>query len=169
MKTLICLLVISIFISPAFFFFGCDKITDPMENTTDNQTAGQLLKKAYVPRPFDGTIIYTSSSQVNDSVSVYNGTGTITHLGICTVIDTTVHHYTSTGGLTVDGGDWITAANGAKVHMTWFMDYFDPSTWVWEIDGGTGRFEGATGSGPFTAEFTTTGDLMVRFTGTITY
>ena len=169
MKTLICLLVISIFISLVFFFYGCEKITDPMENTTDNQITGQMLKKAYVPRPFDGTLIYTFSSQVNDSVSIYIGTGTATHLGLCTVIDTTIHHYTSTGGLTVEGYDCIKAANGSKIYMTWFMDYFDPTTWVWEFNGGTGRFEGATGGGPFTAEFTTTGDLLVRFTGTITY
>ena len=49
------------------------------------------------------------------------------------------------------------------------MDYYDPSKWEWQINGGTGRFEGATGNGTLTAYFTPTGDLAVGLTGIIIY
>ncbi len=174
MKTLINFWKIFFVLFLVFFISSCDQITDPTDNTMIDKTSNQLLDKAHPTRPIVGDIVYVLSSQVNDTVYSYNGTGNVTHLGLCTVIDITTHHYVFDAdynmiGLTVDGDDWITAANGSKVHMTWFMDYFDPSTWTWKIIGGTERFDGATGSGTFTAEYTDTGDLAVKYTGTITY
>jgi hypothetical protein len=163
MKTLINLLLMSAFMLLSIILAGCEQTTEPTE-----YSGNQQLNKAYQSRPFTGDFIYVFSSQINDSVSTYYATGNASHLGYCTVVDTTIHHYTLTG-LTVEGSDWITAANGALVHMTWFMDYFDPTTWVWEIVGGTGRFNGASGSGTYTAEITSTGDLAIRFTGELTY
>jgi hypothetical protein len=154
------------FILAMFIYSGCEQTTGPIENTPIN--TGQSLNKAFQTRPFTGKYVYSLLSQVNDSVSVYLGTGTATHLGYCTIIDTVIHHYTQTG-LTVDGSDWITCASGELLHMTWFMDYYDPTTWVWEISYGTGRFEGVTGNGTYTAGFTPSGDLWVIFTGTLTY
>ncbi len=167
MKKLFQLLIVISVISVGLFSPGCEQLTDPFESTSING-AEQVLNKDYQTRPFSGYIVYTFISQVNDSVQIYQATGTGTHFGHCTVTDTTTHHYTQTG-LTVVGSDWITVASGALVHMNWFMDYYDPDTWVWEFKGGTGRFEGLTGGGPFTAGYTPTGDLWVNFTGTITY
>ncbi len=163
MKTLVNLLIISVFLTLVIILAGCEQTTEPTQNSVNQQ-----LNKAYQSRPFTGDFIYLLSSQINDSVSVYYGTGNASHLGYCTIVDTTVHHFTLTG-LTVEGNDWITAANGALVHLTWFMDYYDPTTWLWEIVGGTERFTGATGNGTYTAGYTNSGDLWVKFVGSITY
>lgn len=168
MKTLINILIMNTFIFLVFIFSGCEQITDPADNSASNNASDNILTKEYQARPFVGELIYTYLSQINDSVSVYTGTGNATHFGYCTVVDTTMHHYTLTG-LTVEGTDWITTANGSVIHMTWFMDYYDPTTWVWEFHSGTRQFYGVSGSGPFTAAFTSSGDLWVRYTGTITY
>ncbi len=163
MKSLGNLLIVCSFISIVIILAGCEQTTEPTEISVNQQ-----LNKAYQTRPFSGDFLYVFSSLINDSVAVYYATGNASHLGYCTIIDTTIHHYTLTG-LTVEGSDWITAANGALVHMTWFMDYYDPTTWVWEIVGGTGRFSGVSGSGTFTGESTSAGDLAIRYTGEISY
>ena len=168
MKKLFYFLFIISVISVGIFYSGCEQTTEPSTGITNNNATRDLLSKAYETRPFIAEVVATFMTQVNDSVTVYYGTGTATHWGLFTVIDTVTHHITQTS-YTVDGNDWITVANGALVHMTWFADYYDPTTWVWEIIGGTGRFEGATGEGTWTGEFLPSGDLWVRYTGTITY
>ena len=168
MKKLFHFLFIISIISVGVFYSGCEQTTEPSTSIKVNNTATDPVNKAYETRPFFAEVIVTLLTQVNDSVSVYTGTGTATHWGLFTVVDSVTHHISQPGFL-VDGNDWITAANGALVHMTWFADYYDPSTWVWEITEGTGRFEGATGEGTWTGEFLPSGDLWVRYTGTITY
>ena len=122
MKTLIKFLIINAFILMVYIFSGCEQITDPVDNSaTDNNT----LNKAYQTRPFVAEVVATFLTQVNDSVTVYFGTGHATHWGRFTVMDTVTHHINQTS-YTVDGNDWITVANGDLVHMTWFADYYDP-------------------------------------------
>lgn len=163
MKTLIKFLIMNAFILLVFIFSGCEQITQPISETGLNS-----LQKAFETRPIKGIFIYTSPTQINDSVFAYTATGNASHLGNCTVLDTVIYHYTPTG-VTVDGTDWITVANGSIIHMTWFMDLNNPSTWVWEFVSGTGRFAGVIGNGTFTTEMTGSGDLIVTFLGTITY
>lgn len=162
------------FVMSAFFFISCDQITDPTISNSVDKSPNQELNKDFQTRPFTAPIIYKMVSQVNDSIFVYEGSGNVTHLGLTSVLDTTIHHFVfdedfNMIGLTVEGIDVLTAANGDKVYLTWFMDYFDPSTWTYAINGGTGRFAGATGVGMFTAEYTASGDLAVTFKGNITY
>ena len=168
MKKLFYFLFITSVITTGIFYCGCEQTTEPSAGMTNNNATDQLLNKAYQTRPFAGEFVYVFLLQINDSVQTYYASGTATHFGYCTVIDTTIYHYTQTG-LTVEGRDWITVASGELVHEIWFMDYFDPTSWVWEIIGGTGRFAGATGSGSFITDITATGDLWVRWTGSITY
>jgi hypothetical protein len=168
MKKLFNFLFIVSVISVGVFCSGCEQTTEPSAGITNNSEAMGPISKAYETRPFVAEVVATLLSQVNDSVSVYYGTGTATHWGLFTLIDSVTHHISLPGYL-VEGNDWVTVANGDLVHMTWFADYYDPGTWVWEIIGGTGRFEGATGEGTWTGEFLPSGDLWVRYTGTITY
>jgi len=50
-----------------------------------------------------------------------------------------------------DGGGWFTAANGDEVYFDYYGNFFPGPVpgglGVYEINGGTGRFDGATGSG----------------------
>ena len=168
MKKLFHFLSIFSLISVGIFYSGCEQTTEPTTGITNNNAATVLVSKSTVTRPFIAEVVATLLTQVNDSVTVYTGTGTATHWGRFTLIDSVTHHI-SLPGFLVSGNDWVTVANGDLVHMTWFADYYDPTTWVWEIIGGTGRFEGATGEGTWEGEFLTSGDLWVRYTGTITY
>ncbi len=83
------------------------------------------------------------------------GEGTATHLGRYTSSASAVVTFTSEGAV-FDGGGTFTAANGDELVFTYTGDFFPgpvPSgVGTYEIDGGTGRFDGATGSGTFRSE-----------------
>ncbi len=84
-----------------------------------------------------------------------SGTGRMSHLGTVTV---TNNHCTYLGDSSVSGGQLtMTAANGDELFMTYsggFELVFEGGnpvrsdiTLEWDIVGGNGRFDGATGSG----------------------
>jgi hypothetical protein len=64
--------------------------------------------------------------------------------------------FTSPTTAVFDGGGTFTAANGDQLTFTYTGDFFPgpvpAGRGPYEIDGGTGRFEGATGSGVFRSE-----------------
>lgn len=83
------------------------------------------------------------------------GEGQATHLGHYTSSARAVVTFTSEGAA-FDGGGTFTAANGDELVFTYTGDFFPgpvPSgVGTYEIDGGTGRFDGATGSGTFRSD-----------------
>lgn len=101
------------------------------------------------------------------------GSGVATHLGR---FDTVQHQCTTSADPTAfTGGVYVfTAANGDTIYGTYAgrfvpipgSDEFRPDA-HWTIDGGTGRFAGATGGGPVTGHALPTGGTVI-LDGTIT-
>ncbi len=160
MKTLSKILTANVFILLAFIFSSCEQTTEPIVNITPNETADATLDKANPERPFKGNVLYTLTDA--DQTHLYlSGTGNLTHLGKCTTLETI---YLVEGF----GEDTFTAADGSRIHMIW--NPVGDDTFTWKIDGGTGRFEGATGSGicPPVVE-NPNGTLAIEFIGVIKY
>src|SRR5262245_1698697 len=76
------------------------------------------------------------------------------------------------------GPGTLTAANGDEVHLSWIAFYFPvtgpetdiPFTGAIIVDGGTGRFQGATGSASFTGfQDYAGGPFSFTWLGTISY
>jgi hypothetical protein len=179
------ILVLALF-AIAFTFSAC---SDSSLTGVDEQH--QIAK---MERPFKGnwegmTYIISETGRLIDCQ------GNCTHLGLfeATVTYTVTYNapppYT-TGGTIIDGEAEMIAANGDKVYLgnltgNWMFNGLDPITGfpnsvyfdcVSDIVGGTGRFEGATGSftGDGLQKFYATEPLRpqeISFTwsGTITY
>lgn len=105
--------------------------------------------------------------------AVPTGSGTATHLGQWTVSGTV--HYTpdSNGVLHSNGEGTLTAANGDKLNIV-IEGILDPVTavdqGVFRFAGGTGRFEGATGTLNFVVSINpVTGGFDLTAVGKIDY
>jgi hypothetical protein len=160
MKTLIHFSIANIFILVAFIFSCCKQVTEPTVNTVADKTANKQLNKAKPEKPFKGNVLYTFSSMDADKYYL-SGTGNLTHLGKSTTVETIYFAERR-------GEDTFTAADNSQIHMTW--NAVDNGTFTWKIDGGTRRFEGATGSGvcPPVVE-NPDGTIEVEFIGIIKY
>jgi hypothetical protein len=104
------------------------------------------------------------------AVITSTGEGTSSHLGKLTTSGVVTLTWT-TGGVKVTGTATTVAANGDKLYNTlegWSVGEgaLDGS---FVITGGTGRFEGATGSGSVTSSVDDDGVQTAVYVGTISY
>lgn len=90
------------------------------------------------PRPFKCTITY-------NFLIPGVGVGKATHMGL--IITDSVFDPVSSVGI-----EKIHASNGDELDMTWTWNMAD-NTGIYQITGGTGRFEDATGSGDWSGTF----------------
>ena len=116
-------------------------------------------------RPFkghaEGVISFTSETTAD-----IDATGEATHLG----------HFSRHESLTIDGpfiyGSLIfTVANGDELHAEFLGMFVSPNDAIgtYCFDGGTGRFEDATGEADFTASTPDFINMAVTFEGTLSY
>ena len=126
--------------------------------------AGLSSQRNLVERPWTGRIVGTGVLSPDGSYEG-NGTGHLTHLGLCT------GHMAGVMGVDLQGV--FKAANGDEV----WIEMWDPTRPA-VITGGTGRFAGATGGFivvddeselEFGADGTVTAHLKHGIEGTITY
>ena len=104
-----------------------------------------------VTRPFHlvehGTLSTTNNGDILALVT--DGTGTATHLGRIEVHRTATLKPTIDGGLELDGHATLTAANGDRLESS-IKGILNPETGkavlVYEWQGGSGRFQNATGT-----------------------
>jgi hypothetical protein len=125
-----------------------------------------IAKENANSRPFKATICYSYASWWT------SGVGTATHLGLLTTQSSYTDIYDNEDNLTgTSGHDVFTAADGSQLIMDWsavlHADFTEDGTF--EFSGGTGRFEGASGSGSLHAFLTTSYDIVLIMTGTIVY
>lgn len=123
-------------------------------------------KESAQPRPFKATVCYSYSSWWT------SGIGNATHLGLFTTQSSYTDIYDAGGNLIgTEGHDIFSAADGSELYMDWSAvlnpDYTEDGTF--EFSGGTGRFEGASGSGSLHAYANQDFDLILIMTGTIDY
>ncbi|MHC4473061.1 MAG: hypothetical protein ACYS99_19090 [Planctomycetota bacterium] len=121
--------------------------------------------------PFKATVTTTNVTLISlDPFTLHiEASGVGTHLGTCDLSSITTWT-PKAGGLWFEGNGTITAANGDELHFTSYGWSFPGSAdGDYEILGGTGRFEGATGSGSF--EVSENADLSQTavFDGTIDF
>jgi hypothetical protein len=133
--------------------------------------------------PFDAT--YQGTFTIAGPLLTFNGEGPATHLGSSTVVGITLLVPDVVNPLCfniVQDAVTLTAANGDELHLVnEGQDCLDPvtgkitGTATTTVVGGTGRFEGATGSGTATVEAQVltptpdgfTGTFVLRFEGEI--
>ena len=129
-----------------------------------------------VERPFalNGAGVATLNIDESGNLigGVATGSGTATHLGQWTVIGN-VKYTPDNGVLRSSGEATITAANGDKLQVQ-IDGILDPiaavDQGVFHIVGGTGRFEGATGSANFVVTINPlTGGFELTLVGKINY
>jgi hypothetical protein len=163
MKRLFAITVVMLLSSAMFFVVVC---------------AGGALKansnsSAVVERPFIGTWIGGSTFHFPSTcpadkplLAIATAKGIATLTGACEWDAT--YCCNPTAGECV-GTAKITAANGDEIHLT-LTHIFNPKTGDWTqnetIIGGTGRFEGATGSGSSSGTSTPTGPTSDIWQGT---
>lgn len=110
--------------------------------------AGTSAAKASAERAFrgsaTGTIEFTSA---NTATVTY--TGTATHLGNYTRVE----HVTIGAGGTVSGDITFTGVTGDQIFVSFTGQFISGNdiTGTYTVTGGTGRFEGATGTADFSA------------------
>lgn len=129
-----------------------------------------------VERPFALSGTGVATLIIDESGNVIGGTptgaGTATHLGQWTVVGSV--HYTPDNGVIRSSGDaTITAANGDKLQVQ-IEGILDPVAsedhGVFRFVGGTGRFEGATGTANFVVTINPmTGGFSLTAVGKIDY
>lgn len=105
--------------------------------------------------------------------AIPTGSGTATHLGQWTVVGNVKYTPDSEGVLRSSGEATITAANGDKLYVQ-INGILDPIAGVdqgtFYFVGGTGRFEGVTGSANFLVQITpATGGFELTVVGKINY
>lgn len=105
--------------------------------------------------------------------AIATGAGTATHLGQWTVLGNVKYTPDSNGVLHSSGDATLTAANGDKLHFQ-IDGILDPVAGVdqgnFYIVGGTGRFEGASGSANFLVTINPlTGGFELTAVGKINY
>ncbi|MHC5011399.1 MAG: hypothetical protein ACYTG6_10675 [Planctomycetota bacterium] len=121
--------------------------------------------------PFTATVTTTNVTLISlDPFTLHiEASGTGTHLGTCDLSSITTWT-PKDGGLWFEGNGTITAANGDEFHYTSYGWSFPGSAdGDYEITGGTGRFEGATGSGSFTVSENADASQTAVFEGTIDF
>jgi len=133
--------------------------------------AGPTAAGAHVPFKLDLTI--TAARFIDPPpppvIMELEAAGTGTHVGLCTS-ESTVTWVQREGGVWFSGPLVITAADGAKI----FLDTFGWSTSEgadgdYVVEGGTGRFEGASGSGSFDVVVNDDGSQTATLNGTISH
>lgn len=142
---------ILIMLFASFLFSGCsiDGEEEPIVETFESKINGNNLKARKVTRPFkgkgSGTFQLVENTDCGDDlfqVSI-DGKGNATHLGLFTVILTSCTNFSNIYNLS----GVQTAANGDELYFystSFGMD--EKGNWTDYIyDGGTGRFENATG------------------------
>jgi hypothetical protein len=127
-------------------------------SSANNSSQGKNTLKNAVTRPFSGhstgtiAIVYSETNECYPYFPrvEFTGSGTATHLGNGTN-EWYVCLNTETGGLEGAFYGTLTAANGDKVYFSqpdpsvFTIDQNGNVTGEFDITGGTGRFEGATG------------------------
>ena len=130
-----------------------------------------------VERPFaingSGVATLITDPSGNPTGAVATGAGTATHLGQWTVTGNVKYTPDSNGVLHSSGESTLTAANGDKLHFT-IDGILDPvagvDQGVFYIMGGTGQFEGASGSANFVLTINPlTGGFELTAVGRINY
>ena len=130
-----------------------------------------------VERPFaingSGVATLITDPAGNPIGAVATGAGTATHLGQWTVTGNPKYTPDSNGVIHSSGEATLTAANGDKLVFT-IDGILDPvagiDQGVFHIVGGTGRFEGASGSANFVVTLSPlTGGFELTAVGTINY
>jgi len=150
-------------------------------------TAG--MANAGADRPFKGRVDgLVSFSMVGSDVcpalglqTESNATGTMRHMGATSMY---AEHCTPTGAAISDGDMTLTAANGDKVYLAYDGIQLDlpdfmggtlavgeliPIEGDFEVVGGTGRFDGATGGGTWVANVVYEGLADPAWAGTWSY
>lgn len=159
-------------------------------NTPSNPVSTGTLSKTQVTRPwqgdFTGTALTTGVTTSPYSIVVTTtGTGNALHLGLSSVtVVMSVGWFCQSTPCSgpFAGTGTVTAANGDAVYLTYSGTFDAPDplpTWnamtgTYTVTGGTGRFEGATGSGAISAEeelldLAGSHYILMHFNGTITY
>lgn len=135
------------------------------------------MPAAAVERPFalHGTGVATLITDESGHLigGIPTGSGTATHLGQWTVTGTVKYTPDSNGVLHSSGDAIITAANGDKLQIT-IDGILDPvaatDQGTFYFVGGTGRFEGVTGSSNFVVSINPlTGGFELNVVGKINY
>jgi len=130
-----------------------------------------------VERPFaingSGVATLITDPSGNPIGAVATGAGTATHLGQWTVTGNPKYTPDSNGVIHSSGEATLTAANGDKLNFT-IDGILDPiagvDQGVFYFLGGTGRFEGASGSANFVVSINpTTGGFDLTVVGKINY
>lgn len=181
-------------IAVAIVFAGCSKTTEDVV-PTPQKDAGTI--KSMTARPFSGnfsgTVINGGSALcgTNWTSKYFEGGGTANHCGISSMTnDYCVLTYQQYNNPISNGYGELTSANGDKIFTEWTALY-DFDAWppvpygpgnvvtihnlTGIITGGTGRFEGATGTltdGGGLQPYLSTGapwETSLWFTGTIIY
>lgn len=121
--------------------------------------------------PFKASVTTTNVTLISLDPFTLNieASGVGTHLGTCDV--SSISTWTpKAGGLWFEGNGTITAANGDELYYTSYGWSFPGSAdGDFEITGGTGRFEGATGSGSFDVSENPDASQTAVFDGTINF
>jgi hypothetical protein len=150
----------------AMIFTACEK-TDDVSLTDPQNTAGELRSSSI--RPFEGAFEGLVWDEELAPVCLkpwkgkhYDGNGQAIHCGNSTlVLDYCVLTYQQYGNFISNGSGTLTAANGDKIYLE-FAGLYDFDAWPpfpygpgtvvkmqilsGAVTGGTGRFEGATGT-----------------------
>ena len=130
-----------------------------------------------VERPFaingSGVATLITDPSGNPIGAIATGAGTATHLGQWTVIGNPKYTPDSNGVIHSSGEATLTAANGDKLNFT-IDGILDPiagvDQGVFYIVGGTGRFEGASGSANFVVTLNpVTGGFELTAVGRVNY
>ena len=130
-----------------------------------------------VERPFALNGVGVATLTTNEAGipigAIPTGSGTATHLGRWTVAGNVAYTPDSEGVLHSSGNATITASNGDKLQVQ-INGILDPVAGtdhgIFTIVGGTGRFEGATGSANFVVTLNPlTGGFELTLVGTINY
>jgi hypothetical protein len=130
-----------------------------------------------VDRPFAlngaGVATLITDGSGNPTGAIATGSGTATHLGRWTVSGNVTYTPDSYGVLHSGGDATLTAANGDKLQFK-IDGILDTNTFVdqgvFHFVGGTGRFEGATGSANFVVNINpVTGGFELTVVGKINY
>ena len=136
-----------------------------------------MIPASAVERPFaingSGVATLITDPSGNPIGAVATGAGTATHFGQWTVTGNPKYTPDNNGVIHSSGEATLTAANGDKLHFT-IDGILDPiagvDQGVFYIVGGTGRFEGASGSANFVVTLSPlTGGFELTAVGKIDY
>jgi hypothetical protein len=132
-----------------------------------NSNSSAVVERSFIGTWIGGSTFYFPSTCPADKplLAIATAKGIATHTG-ASEFDSTFCCNPNTGECV--GTAKITAANGDEIHLT-LTHFFSPVTGDWTqnetIIGGTGRFEGATGSGSSSGTSTPTGQFSDTWEG----